>query len=352
MRWQAIWAASLVAGILLFAPASRAQAPVTLPADEAAHPKARSERWEVAGHLRTSSDRAFALLAAFRRGDHPALGKGSLLTFAIMDLDSGLLFVDVNLISNPSSEMAPKPLSLSWEGSYLHRLAEDGGLRLLGRGVDDGSRTPIAADLVMKPVKPASLMGTGGMRPFGSSDNNAFQHATGRMEARGSLFLQEVTYQVEGVVWFTHLWGPFDGTGKAFDAATIWTAHLADGRDLRIEAFSGVKKGRALRPTASWVLEDGTVREEPLPGEPEVTRRWRSLRGVLYPVAWKIPLADGELSCRARLPNGEVLYELKFFWTRWTSLSWIGSCALEGSVDGEPVEGEAVVEATGFEPPR
>lgn len=350
MRSKALTAIALLAGLLLFVPAGLTQAPVTLPADEAAHPRERSERWEVAGHLRTSTDRTFALLAAFRRGDHPSLGKGSLLTLAIVDLDSGLLFVDVNLISNPSAEMAPKPLSLSWEGSYLHRLPEDGGLRLLGRGVDDGSRTPIGADLVMTAVKPSSFMGSGGMRPFGSSDNNAFQHATSRMEAKGTLVLQEVTYPVEGVVWFTHLWGPFDGTGKAFDAATIWTAHLADGRDLRIEAFSGVKKGRALPATATWISEDGTVREEPLTKEPKVTKRWRSLRGVLYPVEWKIPLAGGKLTCRARIPNGEVLYEVKVFWTRWTSLSWIGSCALEGRIDGEPVEGEAVVEATGFEP--
>ena len=91
-----------VAFVLLIAPASVSPASVVLPADEAAHPQARSERWELSGHLRSSEGRAFALLAAFRRGDHVALGAGSLLTLVIADLGGARLYADVNLVSGPS----------------------------------------------------------------------------------------------------------------------------------------------------------------------------------------------------------------------------------------------------------
>ena len=79
-------------------------------------------------------------------------------------------------------------------------------------------------------------------------------------------------------------------------------------------------------------------------------QRWRSPRGVFYPGAWRIPLAAGELTCRARVPDGEVLYKLQVLSMRWESLSWVGSCAIEGTVGGRAVEGEAFIEATGFEP--
>lgn len=343
--------AALIA-LLALAPSAGALSPVVLPADEAAHPSAKSERWELAGHLKTATDRTFGLLAAFRRGKHQTLGKGSLLTFAVVDVDGGLLYADVNLIKRPSSERAPKPLLLAWEGSYLQRLPDDGGLRLLARGVDDQTRRPMAADLVLKGAKPSALLGEAGRRPLGSTANTSFRHATSRMEAHGNLVLEEVTYPVTGHLWFTHLWGRFDGTGKAFDGSTTWTAHLSDGRDLHIEAFRGVKKGEPLPPVAAWLGEDGSVREEALKAPPEVTNRWRSIRGMLYPTSWRIPVSGGELACRARLPNGEVLYQINLFFVRWTSFSWVGSCNLEGTIDGQPVSGEAIVEATGFTPPK
>lgn len=352
MRVAALIPLAALIALFALAPSVRAAGPVNLPADEAAHPEAKSERWELAGHLKTANGRTFGLLTAFRRGDHSALGKGSLMTFAMVDVDGGLLYADVNLISRPTSADAPKPLSLNWEGSYLTRLPDEDGLRLLARGVDDQTRRPMAADLVLKAAKPAALLGEAGSRPFGSKTNASFRHATARMEAHGNLLLEEATYPVTGLLWFTHLWGPFDGTGKAFDGVTTWTAHLSDGRDLQIEAFQGVKVGKPLQPVVAWVGEDGSVREEALPAPPDVTSRWRSINGMLYPTSWRIPLPGGELNCRSRLPNGEVLYQINLFFVRWTSFSWVGSCSLEGTLDGQPVSGEALVEATGFNPSR
>lgn len=338
-----------VAFVLLIAPASASPASVVLPADEAAHPQARSERWELSGHLRSSEGRAFGLLAAFRRGDHPALGAGSLLTLVILDLAGGKLYADVNHIDNPSSAPAPKPLSLAWEGSRLERLPGGAGLRLVARGVDDRTRVPLAVSLTVREARPPFLLGTDGRYPFGSTANPALAHFTSRLSAEGTLVVDGTTHTVAGILWFTHLWGPFDGTGRAFAGKTTWTVHLADGRDLRIEVFRGVRVGEGVPPTALW-WEDGAHRTEVLPAAPEVTQRWRSPRGVLYPVAWRIPLAAGELTCRARVPDGEVLYELRVLGLRWTYLSWVGSCAIEGTVGGRPVAGEALIEATGFEP--
>jgi predicted secreted hydrolase len=340
-----------LAVVLLLAPASLGSPSVVLPDDEAAHPGATSERWELAGHLRSSEGRAFALLAAFRRGDHPALGAGSLLTLVIADLDGARFYSDVNLIASPSSATAPRPLELAWEGSRLERLPGGAGLRLTARGVDDRSRVPLAASLNLQPGRPPALLGADGRHPFGSSANTALAHFTSRLSAEGTLVVDGATHTVSGLVWFTHLWGPFDATGKAFAGRTTWTVHLADGRDLRVEVFRGVRVGEGLPPSALW-WEDGAQRSETLPAAPEVTKRWRSPRGVLYPVAWRIPFAAGELTCRARVPDGEVLYELLMFWMRWTSLSWVGSCEVEGTVGGRTVSGEALVEATGFEPAR
>lgn len=352
MRVFRVLASAVLAASLILASGVRgAHSQVELPADEAAHPASKSERWEIAGHLRSPRDRTFGLLAAFRRGDHPALGKGSILTLAVVDVDGGLTYSDVNLISGPSAYPAPGPLKLDWEGSRLERLDGEGGLELVARGVDDRSRAPLAVSLSLKPVGSPSLAGDGGSRSLGYSENVAFQHTTSRMEAQGSLVLDEATYSVSGLVWFTHLWGPFQGTGKAFEGLTTWTAHLEDGRDLRIEAFRGVRKGGAFSAEALW-FEDGTVRREALASPPEVTDRWRSIRGVSYPVAWRIPFADGELTCRARIPDGEVLYQLRLYLMNWTSLSWVGSCSLQGTVDGQPLRGDALVESTGYEPPK
>jgi predicted secreted hydrolase len=209
----------------------------------------------------------------------------------------------------------------------------------------------MAVSLSLKPAGPPSLLGEAGSRPLGASTNAAFQHANSRMGAQGTLVLDGATYSVKGLVWFTHLWGPFDGTGKAFDGLTTWTAHLDDGRDLRIETFRAQKKGQGLPTSVLW-FEDGVVREEALDGPPEVTGRWRSIRGISYPVAWRVALPEGELSCRSHLPDGEVLYELRLYFVNWTSLSWVGSCSLQGTIKGRPVRGDALIESTGYEPPR
>ncbi len=343
--------AALLLIALIALPSWAAEAPsVSLPADEAAHPQALSERWDLAGHLRSERGRTFGLLVAFRRGNHQVLGKGSLLTLAVVDVDGGLLYADVNLIDRPTSQASPGRLALAWEESHLERLA-DGGLALEARGLDDRSRLPVGASLTLEPVAPAFVPGKEGRRPFGSPSNPSFQHATSRLAARGTLTLDKSSYPVKGLLWFTHVWGPFEGTSKAFEGMTTWTAHLADGRDLRVEAFRGVKAGQASPPTALWVTE-GSALEEILPAPPEVARHWRSIRGVLYPVAWRLKLPGGELACHARLPDGEVLYGLKLLWVRWTSLSWVGSCELEGTLDGQPATGEALIEATGFSPPK
>lgn len=353
MRALGAGAAWALAALVAFAvpAATEAGGAETLFVDEAAHPDSRSERWDLAGHLLTPEGRAFYLLAAFRRGDHPTFGEGSLLTLVVSDPAGGRALSDVNLISKPSSAPVPGPLRLEWEGSRLERLGEEGSLRLEAAGKDDATRTPLAASLSMRAQAPPSGLGGEGPRPFGPSLNIVFGSQMSRLEAQGTVTVGEESYTVSGLVWFSHLWGPFDGTGRAFDGRLTWWAHLSDGRDLKVEVFQGLKGSSASLATALWV-EDGAVREERLEAEPRVLRSWSSRRGVVYPVSWRVELPGGELRCRPPLEEGEVLYELKVFWVRWTSLSWVGGCRLEGMVGGRAVDGEAVVEATGFSPPR
>lgn len=350
LREGAAWAlAALLALTPAFAPA--AVGAEALFVEEAAHPDAKSERWDLAGHLRTAEGRAFYLLAAFRRGDHPTFGKGSLLTLVVSDPAGGRALSDVNLISKPASAPVPGPLRIDWEGSRLERLPQEGALRLEAVGLDDATRTPLAASLSMRSQAAPVGLGGDGPRSFGAPLNVAFGSQMSRLEAQGTLTLGQESYPVSGLVWFSHLWGPFDGTGRAFDGRLTWWAHLSDGRDLKLEAFRGIKGSTASLATALWV-EGGAVREERLEAEPRVLGSWSSRRGVVYPVAWRVELPGGELRCRSPLEEGEVLYELKVFWVRWTSLSWVGGCKLEGAMGGRALEGQAVVEATGFYPPR
>jgi predicted secreted hydrolase len=311
--------------------------------EEAAHPSVRSEWWDLAGHLRTSEGETFGLLVAFRRGEHAALGRGSLLTLVVIDLARARLLADVNLIDGPFS--APGRLRLSWEGSRLERLQE--GYLLDARGVDDRTRIPLAVRLTLEPLGPPALLAGGGLRPFGPSSSGSFFQINPSLRARGSLRISDARYPVEGLLWFSHLWGPFSAAGKAFRGRTTWLARLEDGRAFRLDLFRGIKASGADRAQLLWFGPEG-VRQERLSLRPEVLESWRSPRGISYPVAWRLPLKEGLLSCRSRMTDGEVLYQLKVLWVSWRSFSWVGSCLLEGTLGGKPAKGEALVEATGF----
>jgi predicted secreted hydrolase len=165
------------------------------------------------------------------------------------------------------------------------------------------------------------------------------------MQAAGSVTVDGRPLAVEGTAWFDHQWGDFVtvGGGNGWDWFAI---NLDDGTDVMMYLLRS-PDGTYPLTYGTLVQPDGAMRS--LDGDDfsvGVSDSWTSPHtGAAYPAGWTVTLpaellevtliptvADQELDTRS---SSGVVY-------------WEGSQVVTATRGGEPLDGEAYVELTGY----
>ncbi len=328
--------------------------PVELPRDDGPHDRL-TEWWYYTGHLEASDGRRFGFeFVIFRaeRGGFPVTWASHL---AITD-EAGQAFEYAQRtsfgpgVSRSSSgafavEM-PAPPGVPGEPWAMSGGGGRDSLVAFAPDRTEGSmRRPFGILLELSGPRQGTLHDRDGWIDFGAG-GSSYYYSRMRMAARGSIFVDGATVDVQGTAWFDHQWGDFIAVGGG---GWDWFAvNLDDGTDLTL---SLVRDADGSYPLVYGTLvgPDGTTRHLQRDAfTVETTGRWRSpATGADYPAGWRVSLpgedlvidlaptvADQELDTRA---TTGVVY-------------WEGSQRVTARRGGVQLGGQAYVELTGYGP--
>ncbi len=347
----ALWCASLVAfaGCGHTLRAANPAVPVSLPRDHAAHDDAQTEWWHFHGHMTDERGRRYDWFLAFikQHTDNDSLlflpvrwfvDPFQVAYFVITDRSTGKYHVrelhaypDVWAASASRDHMALR--HNSWRAEM-----KDGVVTLRAR-----TRTT-AANLRMRSLKPAALMGKGGYLHVPPRSSH-YYYSIPRMAVDGTITIDGDKRKVKGLGWLKHEWG-FMYTKKF--AGWVWFGvQLSSGHDLEIAMI--FDKGWNMSKGSFAVVEepDGTVTKIPLRAMQvkQLGNIWRSPRtNTVYPTAWLLEIPGrGTLRLRAGVDAQEMVV--------FPANLWAGGMSVTGTFDGKRVSGDCFTEVVGLDVP-
>ena len=349
--------------------------PIELPRDDGPHDRL-TEWWYYTGHLVATGPQASPVRRTFgfefvifraERGAYPTTWASHL---AITDETGQAFHFAQRLEVGPAVDRSPRddagvptgfdlaltgldPTDPSTVGRPAWSMAGSDGTDRLTAAIDAAEATaqgtvPMGLDLRLAARKQPAFHDRDGWIDFGPGGGSYYYSRTD-MAARGTLKLDNTTFQVDGSTWFDHQWGDFISVGGG---GWDWFAvNLDDGTDLTL---SLVRDADGSYPLiyGTMVRPNGTT--EHLDRDAftvDVTGTWTSpSTGATYPAGWSIHLPDDKLTID--LAPTVADQELD---TRGTTgvIYWEGSqtvTARRGPGRGVDVGGEAYVELTGYAP--
>lgn len=309
--------------------------PIAFPRDDGPH-DVPMEWWYVTGHLFTESGDRYGFQMVVFKGQRDDL-VGYAAHAAIVDDARGTFRYDEKLVLRDSvSTEVPG-------GGYDLRLDD---WRMRGANGNDHLVAQVpgyAFDLRTTSAKPAALHDGDGFVDYGA-DKYSYYYSRTRMETTGTLEVDGQVLKVHGEAWMDHQWGDFTTWDNG---GWDWFAlQLDDGSDLMLyviyapDGTPGIVDG-------SLVAPDGTVTalgKDDFTATP--TGSWRSpATGTEYPSGWKVELPSASLSV-AVMPD---VPDQELDTTRSTGqIYWEGQVTVEGTRDGQPIDGLGYVELTGY----
>lgn len=315
---------------------------LSLPADHAPHPEARSELWQLTAHLTDDAGRPVGLQMLLLR---LALGPPGPPDPAASVWQAQQVYRGHVVIVAPGSEGAvaeerfgralpglvghdPEGPELRLDGWRIGLSRQDGpGLRTL-----DASAGALRAELTLRPMDQRVVAGDGqgGVRGY----------ALSRLAVEGVVALPSGPVAVSGSAWFDHLWGDLPAAGAGPVASDRLQLHLDDGSDLGV-VRTRRRDGRGL-PTVDTVLvdPDGGIQTRS-DGEVTTGGHWQGLTG-LYPLDWQLRLGDLDLRITPVVQDQDHAFAAPV---------WSGLVRAEGQRGDAAVSGIGTLQLTGYDTP-
>ncbi|MEB3238283.1 MAG: lipocalin-like domain-containing protein [Candidatus Sericytochromatia bacterium] len=312
-----------------------AKAPIRLPVDETAHPRALTEWWYLNGHL-TDGKRRYGF-------EYTLFKVGPLLRWAHVALteeSSGRFRYLREPIRRREALEATDKLDLAYGGHRFRAIGPE-AWSLTGR--TDGAQL----DLDFSTTKSPMLMNGDGIIDMPEGDFSWYYSRT-RLDTRGSLLLDGRRLAVTGLSWFDHQWGPFYVTGfkERWDWFSIQTD---DGTDYNLFGFRN-GDGTVVARYANVLDAEGrltTARAFDL----ERRAWWQSPRTrKWYTTSWALALPDRQETFRldATVPEQELARRVPFLLDPLPEY-WEGSMKVARTgPGGQAVSGFAYCEHFGF----
>ena len=325
--------------------------PLTFPQDFGAHEDYRTEWWYYTGNLQTPEERHFGFeLTIFRVGLQPPtveLPSDSqwydrsiyFAHFALSDIAEERFYA-FERYTRPGPGLAGaqadpyqvwiEDWSVTEQASAVYRLqaAEEG----------------ISLDLTLSDEIRVILHGENGYSRKGESVANAsYYYSQPRLRADGFVQIDDVNYQVSGLVWKDH-----EFSTSVLDENQIgwdwFSLQFEDGSALMIFQLRERGGGISASSSGTFIAPDGTSQTlQETDFEITVLDNWQSphTQGV-YPARWEIQLHEPD--CLLRVQPWMADQEIHFPAVTY----WEGAVHFEGSCNGTPASGNGYVELTGY----
>ncbi len=319
------------------------------PADHGPHPEYALEWWYYTGNLETSEGKRFGYeLTFFRRG----VGTGDAARssewateqiyfahFALTDVANDEFYAferfSRDALGLAGASAAPFRVWIEdWSVS-----GADGGVLPMRLEASDEN---VSIDLALNSEKPVVLNGDGGYARKGSGPGEAsYYYSMTRMPTTGVVSVEGSSHSVSGLSWLDREWSSAQLSEE--HVGWDWFAlQLSDERDImyyQLRPRDGVGNGFDL---GTLVATDGSY--SPLGAADvniQVLDHWESPLGGTYPSRWRfrIPSEGLDIEITPYVSDQELDTVVRY---------WEGAVRIEGTANGNPVEGSGYVELTGY----
>jgi len=275
------------------------------PEDHGPHPEYATEWWYFTGNLEDTSNRLFGYqLTIFRVGLDPATPPDDsswrshqiyMGHFAISDIE--------NKIHQSAEKINRAALDLAGASTHpIHIWLGPWSIKSQGQAFFPLNLVADYKDmrinlLVDRGNKPLVLQGNKGLSQKGSETGNAsYYYSFTRLPTKGSIAIDDETFQVSGNSWFDREWS----SSALADDQQGWdwfALHLDDGRDLMFYRMRGID-GKAQKFSKGVLVEkNGHIVELSLDNVNLDTEAfWRDPQGNAYPVKWRLRVDDYDLN--------------------------------------------------------
>lgn len=332
---------------------ARAEAPRAFhfPADHGPHPVFRNEWWYFTGNLAAADGRRYGYeLSLFRvaltpqapqRASAWAGNQVYMGHFALTDA-SGQKFHYFERFARGALGLAgarSAPFAAWIEDWRVEADAADPSRWRL-TAADGG----VGVALRLTPAKPVVLQGERGLsRKSAEPGNASYYYSIPRLATEGTLTIGGEPVAVRGSSWLDREWST-SALGPD-QAGWDWFAlQLEDGRELMVYQLR--RRDGGIDPFSTGVLIDRDGGSTPLRAQDvrvDVTERWTSPRGGVYPARWRlaVPALDLALDIKPVLADQELMVSVRY---------WEGAVDVRGVEHGQALRGVGYVELTGYAP--
>lgn len=325
------------------------------PRDHGSHDDFQTEWWYYTGHLAAKNGRRFGYeLTFFRRAVPPdriktepsrwTIGQLYLAHFALTDLGEKRFHYAEKVSRAGLGKAGAMQERLDvWIDRWSARTLPGEPTRLQLQAAHEDLRI----DLILAPVKPLVIHGTGGISRKGAEAGQASHYYSfTRLATEGTITIGRDRLPITGTSWMDHEFGSAD-LGHDLVGWDWFSLQLANDTELMFYRLRRADGSADPASSGTLVFADG--RTQPLSSSDlqlDPLAFWTSPQsGARYPSRWR-------LSSRALNLEVEItplLADQELITRRSTQITyWEGAVEATGTLSGRAISGQGYVELTGY----
>lgn len=319
---------------------------VDFPTDTGYHDM-QSEWWYYTGHLH-HEDQEWGFQVTIFQYDLEAMmgmeGMGYMCHVAVTD-KIGAEHYHRDMFSLIPSKWSNDPYILEVSDCRFE-LGGDGNDHIIATIAEDkekdGKASPWKLDIIVSPMKRATLHGKNGIVDMGdAAGTTSWYYSYTRMTATGELLTPWGNFEVSGQAWMDHQWGEFDNT--EFRGWDWWSMQFDDNYEVMIFSLTDWD-GIIARQSGTITDPDGMQTDL---GDDGVSisnlRNWSSPHtDGIYPLDWDIEIKQMNwiLNVTTSVDDQEMHNLAQNYWE--------GEASVRGSRNAVPVSGVGYTELAGY----
>ena len=323
------------------------------PDDHGPHPGFRTEWWYFTGNLTSDDNKKFGYQFTIFR---TALSKNKnarnsdwnsnqiyMAHFAVTDINENKFYFDERF-SREGNRLAGaqiNPFKVWLEDWQVEQVGKSINFDLPTLNIS--AKTESAEiNLTLEAIKPFVLQGDKGLSQKGSQVGNAsYYYSYTRLKTSGKIILDGKDYEVSGFSWMDREWST-SALSKDQKGWDWFSLQLDDNTEIMY--YQMRKNDGSPDIFSKGVLVDENGLSQSIKKEEvvlKVTDNWKALDGATYPSGWtlQIPTKNIDLKITPAVKDQFLDVSIKY---------WEGSVKIEGTKNGNRVNGRGYVELTGY----
>jgi len=323
------------------------------PDDHGAHPDFRTEWWYFTGNLVSDDGKEFGYqFTVFRtalskekseRNSEWNSNQIYMAHFAVTDIDGNKFYYDERF-SREGNNLAGAQASpfKVWLEDWQIIQTEDKATFDLPIITVKAKSEKAEIDFKLESVKPFVLQGDEGLSQKGKQPGNAsYYYSYTRLKTKGKIILEGKEFSVSGFSWMDREWST--SALSEDQAGWDWFAlQLNDNTEIMYYQMRNNDGAPDIFSKGVFVDEKGAsqlVKKDDV--VLEVTDYWESPDGEKYPSGWNLQIPSKEIDLKI---TPTVKSQLMDVAVRY----WEGSVKIEGTKNGNAINGRGYVELTGY----